>query len=93
LLALRANMEMRVGAERPSLPVLDRARCTNCGDCVPVCAPGALAVVAGHLEFVKPDFCDYCGECEAVCGEDAISCPYDIVIDVENQSPSRRPDS
>ena len=73
--------------EPPSLPILDRTRCTACGDCAPVCVPGALALVAGRLEFVKPDLCDYCGECEAVCDEDAISCPYEIVPDVRTQSP------
>jgi NAD-dependent dihydropyrimidine dehydrogenase PreA subunit len=70
-------------AERSSLPVLDRTRCTDCGDCVRVCPHGVLALVIGRLGFVKPDSCDYCGECEAACGEDAISCPYDIVSDTE----------
>jgi ferredoxin len=80
-------------AESPRLPILDRARCTGCGDCVPVCAPGVLALVAGHPEFVKPELCDYCGECETACREDAISCPYDIVLDAESQNPSRRRES
>jgi len=71
--------------ERASLPVLDRARCTACGDCISVCAPGTLALVGGLLEFVKPDSCDYCGECEAVCSQGAISCPYDIVQDGEGR--------
>lgn len=73
-------------AQVSSLPVLDRARCTDCGDCVPVCAPGVLALVDGRLEFVRPERCDYCGECEAICSEDAISCPYDIVVDADGQS-------
>ena len=72
--------------ERSSPPLLDRARCTGCGDCIPVCAPGVLALVDGRIEFVKPDSCDYCGECEAICSQDAISCPYDVVLDVNGQS-------
>ena len=71
-----------------SLPLLDRARCTGCGDCIPVCAPGVLALVDGRLEFVKPDSCDYCGECEAICAEGAISCPYDIVPEGNGRSQS-----
>jgi len=74
---------MREMSEWTSLPVLDRARCTACGDCAPVCAPGVIALVGGRLEFVKPNACDYCGECEAACSEDAISCPYDIVLDAK----------
>jgi len=74
-------------AERLSLPILDRGRCTACGDCVPVCAPGVLALVESSLEFVNPDSCDYCGECEAACTEEAISCPCEIVLDSEARSP------
>jgi ferredoxin len=43
-----------------------------------------LSVVAERLEFVQPDRCDYCGECEEACGEEAISCPYDIVPDLRH---------
>lgn len=71
-------------AEPPALPILDEAKCTACGDCVPVCAPGVLAVVAERLEFLQPDRCDYCGACEETCGEEAISCPYDIVPDLKH---------
>lgn len=74
--------------QRPVLPVLDALRCTGCGECVWVCAPGVLAVVDERLEFARPDRCDYCGECETVCGEEAISCPYDIVPGSQNP---RRP--
>lgn len=69
--------------ERPTLPLLNRARCTDCGDCVPACEPGALALVDGRLEITKPEACDYCGACEVVCGEEAISCPYEIVPDAD----------
>ena len=69
-----------------SLPLLDWARCTACGDCVRVCASSALALVAGRVEFVKPAACDYCGECEAICAESAISCPYDVVLEPRGQA-------
>ena len=72
-------------AETRSLPVLDRARCTGCGDCVSVCTAGVLALAGGRLEFVKAAACDYCGKCEATCAQGAISCPYDIVLDPSDQ--------
>lgn len=72
-------------AERPGLPTVDRSRCTGCGDCVPACGPGVLALAGSCVELVNPDACDYCGECEAICDEDAISCPYDIVLDGNDQ--------
>jgi MinD superfamily P-loop ATPase len=68
------------------IPILERARCTACGDCIPVCAPRVLALVDGRLEFVKPDSCDYCGECEAICAEGAISCPFDIMLEGNGRS-------
>ncbi len=67
--------------EPSSLPNLDRDRCTDCGDCVSACPPNVLGLVAGHLEFLRPELCDYCGRCEEACAEEAISCPYDIVAD------------
>jgi len=75
--------------ESRSLPVLDRARCTACGECIPVCGSGVLALVGGRLEFMKPAACDYCGECEAICAESAISCPYDVVL--EGNGPNQPP--
>jgi MinD superfamily P-loop ATPase len=72
------------------VPLLDEARCTACGDCVSVCAPGVLALVDGRLEFVRLDSCDYCGECEAICADAAISCPYDIIEQRDDRSPSSR---
>ena len=78
--------------ERSSLPALDRACCTGCGECVQVCAAGALALAGERLEFVRPDSCDYCGECEAVCRQGAISCPYDIVLEGNGRGRPSRPD-
>jgi ferredoxin len=68
-------------AEPPALPALDAAKCTGCGDCVAVCPPGVLGFVGERPQLVRPERCDYCSRCEAVCAEEAISCPYDIVLD------------
>jgi MinD superfamily P-loop ATPase len=65
------------------IPLLDRTRCSACGDCIRVCVPCVLALVDERLEIVKPAACDYCGECEAICADGAISCPYDIVAEAD----------
>lgn len=70
--------------ERP-LPVIDEARCNGCGDCVAACAVAALWVKEGKARLTRPLACDYCGRCEEVCLEDAIGCPYEIVVQ-ENQA-------
>lgn len=41
-------------------------RCTRCGDCVPVCPRGALALTEGELE-VAWDRCELAGACVEIC--------------------------
>ena len=67
--------------EKIWLPQIDRQRCTGCGDCVAACPTNALALVAGLAVLVTPTACNYSGLCEAICPEDAISLPYQVVLD------------
>lgn len=54
------------------LPVLDRARCVGCGDCVAVCPADCLAM-AGRLPWLpRPLDCVPCAACVAVCPTDAL---------------------
>lgn len=49
------------------LPVLDRTRCTGCGDCVAVCPTGCLAL-AGPLPWLpRPHECVSCSLCVLIC--------------------------
>ena len=61
------------------MPEIDKARCIQCGDCVPNCPQNALQIVSGE-PVVDPERCSYCGECEEVCPVGAISLPYEIVL-------------
>ncbi|MCB0046215.1 MAG: ferredoxin family protein [Caldilineaceae bacterium] len=62
------------------LPIIDRIRCTGCGDCVIICPAHALALKGGKAVLVKPLACNYCADCESVCPTGAVSLPYRIVL-------------
>jgi MinD superfamily P-loop ATPase len=62
------------------LPEIDRDLCTGCGDCIPVCAPQALALVDGKAVISAPDACKYEGGCEPACPIGAIQLPFVVVF-------------
>ena len=62
-------------------PIIDEAKCQNCGLCVSVCACGALQVVGKTVQAVSVENCGWCTMCELVCPEGAITCPFEIVFD------------
>ncbi|WP_461209009.1 ATP-binding protein [Desulfocurvus sp. DL9XJH121] len=46
--------------------------CDGCGQCVPSCAEGALAVVDGKVRLVKDSYCDGLGACLGECPRGAL---------------------
>lgn len=64
------------------IPVIDPERCNGCGLCVGVCHLHALGIVNNTVAFVIRVECDWCTDCEIVCPTGAISCPFEIVIQV-----------
>ena len=62
------------------LPEIDLTLCNGCGECVPACEPGALAMINGKAALVFPERCEYDGSCEPVCPTGAISLPYFVII-------------
>jgi MinD superfamily P-loop ATPase len=63
------------------MPIIDEEKCQGCGLCVSVCACGALVIVDNTVKAVKVDECRWCTLCELVCPYEAISCPFEIVIE------------
>ena len=63
------------------MPSVDRQKCQGCGLCVSVCACGALVIVDNVLTVVDVEECQWCGMCELVCPNEAISCPFEIVVE------------
>jgi len=59
---------------------IDLEKCTGCGDCVIKCSMQAVELVNGKPVMIRPDDCDYCTECETFCTTGAISCPFEIIL-------------
>jgi MinD superfamily P-loop ATPase len=62
------------------IPVIDPEKCDGCGLCVSVCQCNALVIVNNVITIIETVECDWCTDCEAVCPTEAISCPFEIVI-------------
>jgi NAD-dependent dihydropyrimidine dehydrogenase PreA subunit len=52
---------------------IDEERCDGCGDCVPSCAEGAIAIVEGKARLASDALCDGLGACLGECPRGAIS--------------------
>ena len=52
---------------------IDKERCNGCGLCVKACHEGAMDLVNGKAELVKPNLCDGLGDCLPACPQNAIS--------------------
>ena len=52
---------------------IDKERCNGCGLCIKACHEGAIALVDGKAELVKPNLCDGLGDCLPACPQNAIS--------------------
>ena len=61
-------------------PVIDPGKCDGCGLCASVCHLDGLAVIKGIVVITGQAECDWCAECEMVCPQEAISCPFEIII-------------
>jgi NAD-dependent dihydropyrimidine dehydrogenase PreA subunit len=51
---------------------IDEELCNGCGECIPSCAEGALAIVDGKARLVKDIYCDGLGACLGECPTGAL---------------------
>ena len=59
-------------ARRRKIIEIDEKKCNGCGQCVSVCAEGALELVNGKAKLVKDIYCDGLGACIGECPEGAL---------------------
>ena len=52
---------------------IDDKLCDGCGQCVPSCAKGSLAIIDGKARVVSDNLCDGLGACLGECPNDALS--------------------
>ena len=64
------------------LPEIDVSVCDGCGECLPACEAGALAVVESRAVLARPELCAYDARCEPACPVGAIALPYVVVFDL-----------
>lgn len=63
------------------MPKIDLEKCDGCGLCVEVCRCHAIVLVKGKVKIIESKLCGWCLQCELICPQDAISCPYEIVVE------------
>ena len=63
------------------IPVIDQEKCNGCGLCISVCSCNALVLVENVVTIIETIECGWCLQCEVVCPTEAITCPFEIIIE------------
>ena len=67
------------------MPVIEAGKCNGCGLCVSVCACNVLVLVNNVVTYIQKEGCvgcsRWCGQCEVVCPNEAITCPFEVIVE------------